>query len=168
MEKTIQTLNELESSGLIERYAIGGAMGAMFYSEAVLTEDLDVFVALPAQPGGLISLEPIYSFLKARGAVEHEEHLVVHGIPVQILPAYDTLTEEALNQAVEKSFGKTRVRVMRAEHLIAVALKTGRAKDHARVALLMDEAEVNAELLEEILGRHGLLNQWKRFRSQTP
>jgi len=168
MERTIHILNELESSGLIERYAIGGAMGAMFYSEAVLTEDLDVFVALKALPAGLISLSPIYDFLKARGAVEREEHLVIHGVPVQILPAYDALTEEALAQATEQPFGQTRVRVMRVEHLLAIALKTGRAKDHARVALLMEEADLNATLLEEIIERHGLHPQWNRFRSQTP
>jgi hypothetical protein len=43
MERTLQVLNELEKSGVLTRYAIGGAMGATFYIEPVLTFDLDVF-----------------------------------------------------------------------------------------------------------------------------
>ena len=48
-------LNELESAGLVERYAIGGAMAGFFYAEAVVTEDLDAFVLLKTS-GGLVSL----------------------------------------------------------------------------------------------------------------
>ena len=59
MESTLQVLNALEREGLIRRYAIGGAMGATFYVEPVLTFDLDVFVLLPQQtPDGLVTLTP--------------------------------------------------------------------------------------------------------------
>ena len=44
MEKTLQVLNALERNGVLSRYAIGGAMGATFYAEPVVTFDLDVFV----------------------------------------------------------------------------------------------------------------------------
>jgi hypothetical protein len=44
MEATLNVLNELERSGVFTRYAIGGAMGATFYVEPLLTFDLDVFV----------------------------------------------------------------------------------------------------------------------------
>ena len=37
MKRTLQVLNELEHGGVIERYAIGGAMGATFYVEPLLT-----------------------------------------------------------------------------------------------------------------------------------
>jgi len=37
MEKTLQVLKSLESAGVLNRYAIGGAMGATFYTEPVLT-----------------------------------------------------------------------------------------------------------------------------------
>ncbi len=165
MEKTFQTLNELETAGLVTRYAIGGAMAAFFYAEAVVTEDLDAFVLLAQPATGLVTLTPIYAFLKARGATERRENLVIAGTLVQIIPSYDALTTEAVERAGERRVGQTSARVMRAEHLIAIALKTGRAKDHARVAMLLEEAEVDAAALMDILQRHGLLERWNRFNS---
>ena len=53
---------------------------------------------------------------------------------------------------------------MRVEHLIAIALKTGRAKDHARIALLLEEAEVNDSRLLNILARHQLHERWEKYR----
>jgi len=46
MERTLKVLNELERSGIIETYAIGGGIAAIFYIEPVLTYHLDVFVRL--------------------------------------------------------------------------------------------------------------------------
>ena len=68
MEKTLQVLNDLERAGVVSRYAIGGAMGATFYVEPVLTFDLDVFVVLPQTAGGLLTLTPLYEPY-ARGAI---------------------------------------------------------------------------------------------------
>ena len=56
MRRTLELLNELEKQGVSSRYAIGGAMGATFYTEPVLTFDLDIFVVLPRTPGGLLTL----------------------------------------------------------------------------------------------------------------
>ncbi len=53
---------------------------------------------------------------------------------------------------------------MRVEHLIAIALKTGRAKDFARISLFLEEATVDAALLDTILQRHQLLGQWNAFK----
>src|SRR6266478_1855687 len=100
MEKALQTLNDLEVSGLIARYAIGGAVAAYFYAEAVVTEDLDAFILFSQKTSGLLTLTPIYEFLKARGAAEQREHLALAGTLVQIIPAYNALTEEAVAQAV--------------------------------------------------------------------
>jgi hypothetical protein len=59
MKQTLQVLNELERKGHLGRYAIGGAMGATFYVEPLLTFDLDVFVVLPQAGAGLLSLAPL-------------------------------------------------------------------------------------------------------------
>jgi hypothetical protein len=163
MQKTLAILNEMESAGLVERYAIGGAMAGFFYAEAVVTEDLDAFVLLKTS-GGLITLTPIYDFLKQRGATEEREHLWLAGTLVQLIPAYDALTEEAVSEAVEKTVGQTQTRVMRVEHLIAIALKTGRAKDFARIALLLEEAEVDDARLRNILRRHQLQDRWEKYK----
>ena len=163
MQKTLAILNEMEATGLVERYAIGGAMAGFFYAEAVVTEDLDAFVLLKIS-SGLVTLTPIYDFLKQRGATEEREHLWLAGTLVQVIPAYDALTEEAVREAVEKMVGQVKTRVMRVEHLIAIALKTGRAKDHARIALLQDEADVDAARLQEILVRHELQDCWEKYK----
>jgi hypothetical protein len=55
MKTALSVLNELEHDGVIGRYAIGGAMGAAYYIEPVLTFDLDVFVMLPETEGILLS-----------------------------------------------------------------------------------------------------------------
>jgi hypothetical protein len=66
MEKTLKVLNTLEHDGVIEKYAIGGAMGATFYIEPVLTFDLDIFVVLP-QKGALLTRAPLYEALRMKG-----------------------------------------------------------------------------------------------------
>lgn len=165
MEATLKILNEMEAAGLVKRHAIGGAMAAYFYSEAVVTEDLDAFVLLAKPISGLLTLTPVYEFLKAHGATERREHLLLAGTLLQVIPAYDALTEEAVQQAIAQRVGHTPTRVMRPEHLIAVALKTGRAKDHARVALLLAEADVDAALLMDTLQRHELMGKWNQFKA---
>ena len=99
MKRTLQVLNELEHDGVIERYAIGGAMGATFYVEPLLTFDLDVFVVLPQSAGGLLSLAPLYEALRARGYTEEGECVLIEGVPVQFLPAFNALLEEASMEA---------------------------------------------------------------------
>lgn len=164
MEATLAILNELESSGLMDRYAIGGAMAAFFYAEAIVTEDLDAFILLPAAASNLVTLTPIYDFLKQRGATEEREHLWLAGTLLQLIPAFNPLTGEAVREAVERTVGRTQTRVMRVEHLIAIALQTGRARDHARIAMLLQEAPVDTTLLEAILQRHGLMPHWDAFK----
>ena len=58
MQAALRSLNQLVADNVIEQYAIGDAIGASFYVEAVQTEDIDAFVFLKASPGGLISLTP--------------------------------------------------------------------------------------------------------------
>jgi hypothetical protein len=67
MERTLQVLNELEREGMLNRYAIGGAMGATFYVEPLLTFDLGIIVVLPKIEGGLLTLAPLYRVLRAKG-----------------------------------------------------------------------------------------------------
>ncbi len=44
-EKTILAINDLKASGIIDQYAIAGAMALMFWIEPVPTFDLDVLVS---------------------------------------------------------------------------------------------------------------------------
>src|SRR3990172_5331170 len=173
MEQTLSVLNALEREGILGRYAIGGAMGATFYTEPVLTFDLDVLVVLPRTTSGLLTLAPLYEALRTRGYMEEGvgrggyrgggECVDIGGVPVQFLPAYSALLEEALKEARESLYQQTPTRVLRPEHLVAVAVQTGRDKDRLRVRLLRDQAAMDHSYLQKVLGRHGLLERWTQW-----
>ncbi len=164
MEKTLQILNALAHDGVLGRYAIGGAMGATFYVEPLLTFDLDIFVLLPSTAGGLLTLAPLYVALRARGFVEEHECVNIAGVPVQFLPAYNALVEEALSEARETLYEQTPTRVLRPEHLLAISLQTGRDKDRQRVRLLLEQAPLDHDYLSAVLARHGLETQWQQWK----
>ena len=165
MRRTLEILNELEQSGTMSRYAIGGAMGATFYVEPLLTFDLDIFVLLPQTGGGLLTLAGIYDALRAKGYGEEDECVLIEGVPVQFLPAYNELLEEALQEARDTQYEGTTTRVLRAEHLAAICLQTGRDKDRERVRLLREQAALDHRYLAGILARHGLEGKWKEWIS---
>lgn len=64
MKQTLQVLLQLREEGTLARFAVGGAVAASFYIEAVATEDLDIFAFLQPSPGGLLMLTPLYDRLK--------------------------------------------------------------------------------------------------------
>ena len=162
MKLTLQVLNELERGGLLVRYAIGGAMGATFYVEPLLTYDLDVFVVLPQSAASLLSLSPLEA-LRAQGYTDEGECVLIEGVPVQFLPAHNTLLEEALREAQETLYEEVSTKVVRAEHLIAICLQTGRDKDRERVRILREQAEVDKSYLAGMLQRHSLAGKWKQW-----
>ena len=163
MERTLQVLNALERDGIVSRYAIGGAMAATFYAEPVLTFDLDVFVVLPQTGGGLLTLGQLYEALRRRGYVEEGECVLIEGVPVQFLPAYNALLEEALVEAQEIRYEQTPTRMLRAEHLAAIAVQTGRQKDRERLRLLREQASLDVDYLAGVLARHDLEATWNRW-----
>lgn len=138
-------------------------MGAIFYTEPFLTFDLDVFVALPSTAGGLLTLAPIYDALRARGYAEENECVTIEGVPVQFLPAYNPLVEEALNHAQERLYEDVPVRVVAGEYLIAIALQTGRSKDRERVRILREQADIDRDVLADIVKRYQLTERWRQW-----
>ena len=138
-------------------------MGATFYVEPVLTFDLDVFVVLPRTRGGLLTLEPLYEALRTLGYREEDECVNIEGVPVQFLPAYNALLEEALAEAREMRYEATPTCVLRPEHLLAIALQTGRDKDRDRVRLLREQAQLDQKYLKGVLARHSLDDKWTQW-----
>jgi hypothetical protein len=45
--------------------------------------------------------------------------------------------------------------------LVAIALQTGRSKDRERVRILREQAQLDMNLLADILRRHELEEKWK-------
>ena len=167
IKEVIETINRMQADGVISRYAIGGAVGATFYLEPVATLDVDIFVAFkPVTGTTIVSLKPIYDYLKSKGFATEGEYVIIANWPVQFLPCQGSLLEEALAKAVEKDIDGVRACVFTPEHLVAIALQTGRAKDKARVLQFLEAAVVDKEQFGEIVTRHGLLDRWEQFERQ--
>jgi len=152
--------------GVIEEYAIGGAVAALFYIEPINTNDLDIFFHAKDSDAGLDILSPLYKYLSGLGYKGKAEAIDIEGWPVQFLPIFNPLLEEAVGQAKEVRFQRTTTRVMQAEHLVAIMLQTGRLKDHARIAQFIEHDAVDQKLLTGILRRHGLIKKWELNRKK--
>ena len=162
LHQVLVELRDLELAGVVERYAIGGAVGATRYVEAAATEDVDVFVTFTRASGNILdALAPIYAWLKPRGATVEGEHLVVGGWPVQFLPAEGPLLEEAIADACDQDVDGVRTRVFTAEHLAAIALALGRAKDKLRIVQMVEAKVLDVPRFDAILERHNLTAKWK-------
>lgn len=166
MRETLGVLEELTSKGLVRDYALGGGVAALFYVEPFLTYDLDAFVLLPAEDQAIVSLSPLYDYLLGAGHTADGEHVVIHGVPVQLIPAYNPLVEEAVAQAVEADYEGVKTRVVKAEHLVAIMLQTGRPKDLLRISMFLDLGVLDTDLLEDILARHQLAGKWEKLKGR--
>lgn len=165
--EVITLINQMQTDGVIERYAIGGAVGATFHLEPISTLDVDIFVAFRREPGSvLISPQPIFDYLAARGCRMEGEYIVIAGWPVQFLPPTGPLVEEALAEAVTIPVGEIPARVFTGEHLAAIALQVGRAKDKARLLQFIEAGVLDAGRFQAILARHQLTEAWQMFHRQ--
>lgn len=164
VKATLQAINQMQADGVIGQYAIGGAVGATLYLEPAATLDIDVFVMLPTTEGSsLLSLSSIYDYLRAQGGKVQHEHIVIGGWPVQFLPPANELEREAVAEAVAVTVQDISTWVMKPEHLVAIALQTGRTKDHIRVLQFIEQDVVDRDKLNRVLERHGLTPKWKAF-----
>jgi hypothetical protein len=163
MEKTLEIINRMEADRVIGRYAIGGAMAAIFYVEPFTTFDLDIFFFAASAPGKLMTMTAIYEHLSRAGYKTEGDAVDIEGWPVQFLPTYNPLVAEAVEQAVDITFKGTPTRVLSAEHLVAIMLQTGREKDYARASEFLEGGVVNVGRLTDILSRHRLTDEWREF-----
>jgi hypothetical protein len=150
----LRAANELVSAGLIEDYALGGALAAIYYTEPFTTYDADIiFVAKDKTLSA--GMPAIYSHLKSKGWHVHGEHLLVKDFPVQFLAA-SGLTEEAVRNAKRIEYEGVPAKVFRPEYIIAIAASVGRHKDLARIEQLMSYARIDKAMLDDILRRYNL------------
>jgi hypothetical protein len=83
IQVVLRRVNELREKGFVEQYAIGDAWASTYFSEPILTEDLDVF-CLGYKPAG--------------GG--HADSILIEDVPVQFLVG-NALIDEAIENAVE-------------------------------------------------------------------
>lgn len=164
-KKTFAVLNQMVADGVVENYAIAGAVGAIFYVEPFSTKDLDVIV--PRTEDRIVIELPEFAYLKDLGYKNFEsEGIVVEGWPVQFLPATTPLEREAYVKAEVIDVDGVPVRVVRPEHLVAIMVNVGRQKDIARIEMFMTQDAVDMAALEDVLLRHGLSEKWLDYKKR--
>ena len=163
MEKTLKIINELEEKGVIGKYAVGGGIAAIFYIEPLLTYDLDIFFIPAKEIQGLITLSPIYDYLTGKGYQIEKEQIIIEGVPVQLIPVYNELIREAVENAVEIEYKQAMIRVVKAEYLVAIMVQTFRPKDKERIIKFMDEGELDLEYLKGILQKYNLNEKFEQL-----
>ncbi|MGB7297179.1 MAG: hypothetical protein WBC70_16480 [Candidatus Aminicenantales bacterium] len=163
MDKALQVIRALHSSGLIRAYAIGGGIAATYYIEPILTYDLDIFFIPTSE--GLDVLSPIHKELKRRRYSLDKELVVIEGVPVQFIPVYNELVKEAVESAVESRYKKVRTRILRPEYLVAIAVQTNRSKDRERALQLASQTKLDAKLLTGLLNKYGLTDRYRKIKA---
>ena len=167
MRELLRLLEEMKKEGLVANYALGGATALIYYFEPFQTVDVDVFVVLTDQRGSLVNLSPIYSFLQSKGAVHKKEYLIIDNVPVQFLVPYNTLVEESVQAAKTVTFDNLACRIPPLEHLMAIMVQTGRAKDKARLEELGKFPELfDRDVFQQLIIRFGLEEKWTKIKGE--
>jgi hypothetical protein len=154
LKEVFTAANGLVEEGVIDSWALGGALAAIYYVEPFTTYDADVFF-IPKDKNLSGGIPEIYKCLQSRGWSVEGEHLVVQGFPVQFLPGAG-LTEEAVGNAEMMDYEGVSARVFRPEYIIAIAASVGRAKDKARIEQMLEQADFDKDLLAAILKRYNV------------
>ena len=142
----LRAANDLVAAGLIEDYALGGALAAIYYVEPFTTYDADIifvaaeiYCACSKSVAGVwtasISLSKIFRF--------------------NSLPRPDS-RKRRFAKLGDIEYEGVPAKVLRPEHIIAIAASVGRHKDLARIEQLLEQAEIDRTLLDDILRRYKL------------
>lgn len=164
LEKVLAVINKMVEDRIIEDYAIGGAIAALFYIEPFETLDLDIVVFLPQEEmtKAVVSLAPLYTYLRQLGYHEEKEYVMIETVPVRFLVGGKRLLDDAVKTAVPKAFGATPTKVMRVEYLLALMADRCQAKDKARAQMVKEQGvEVDYDLVDTIIKQHRLEAKWK-------
>ncbi|MCX6645903.1 MAG: hypothetical protein NTY09_06065 [bacterium] len=170
MEKTLEILKSLESRGIFKKYAIGGGIAATYYGEPTMAYDLDLFVFFPTGKDDLNLLTPTYNYLTGLGYSIEGDGILIEGVHVQFLPAYNPLIEEAVEESISVKFGSTNAQIFSLEYLMAIMVQTFRPKDKIRIENLLEligqpdaRLKFDSGKFSDILTRYGLRERWDDF-----
>src|SRR6185503_432968 len=166
MELVLQVLNRMQADGVVDKYAIGGGIAAVYYIEPYQTDDLDIFIPVSAVrtgEAGLVSLDPVYSYLTRLGYPAVNEGVLIEDWLVQFIPTFHSVQEDALVNARTVSYGQTKTAIFSPEFLAAELLRSGRPKDLVRVAELLESEKLDKDTFREIITRHDLTKKWAEF-----
>ena len=166
MKKTLQILNQLIELKIINNYAIAGGMAQFYYIEPSVTYDLDLIVNLPSEENPLTPLTNLYDWADKNKYKIENEHIIIGGIPVQFLLAYNELVNEALNNKLEIKLFEEKTFILKPEYLMAIMLQTGRASDNERLIRFLSEAEFDEIKFNDIIKRFDLSKKYLKFKEK--
>ena len=166
LKKTLEELNKLVETGIIEKYAIGGGIAHFYYIEPSVTYDLDIMIRLKPVSNNLAPLSEIYAWAEINNYEIKEEHVIIENIPVQFLPEYNSLIEEAVEFAEEILIFDTKTFIIKPEYLMAIMLQTNRSKDRERLLLFLEQTNFDHSTFKEILGKFNLNENYAKFRKK--
>ncbi|MDP3150344.1 MAG: hypothetical protein Q8N83_14575 [Ignavibacteria bacterium] len=137
-------------------------MAQFYYIEPSVTYDLDLIVHISGEENNLNPLSPIYTWADENDYKTEGEHIIIEGMPVQFLLAYNELVEEALQNCVGITIFNERTFILSAEYVMAIMLQTGRITDKERLAKFFIEAEFNKVKFFELVKRFSLEETYKK------
>ena len=137
-------------------------MAQFYYIEPSVTYDLDLIVHISGEENNLNPLSPIYNWADGNGYKTEGKHIIIEGMPVQFLLAYNELVEEALQNCVGITIFNEKTFMLKAEYLMAIMLQTGRITDKERLAKFFIEAEFNKVKFFELVKRFSLEETYKK------
>ena len=151
VRKVFEILNGMLADGVIDAYALGGAIAASFYVEPFATEDIDFFVHFTTDVSDLDPLRPVIDYLEPKGYKAKGVEFAIEGWLVQFIPIYNELVDEGTEKADTIEEDGIKVNILRPEYLVAVMLQLGRPKDLVRAKMFVDQGAVDLGVLQELI-----------------
>lgn len=164
----VKVLEDMRANEVIGEYAVGGAVAAAFYAQPISTVGLDIFFVFePPQTGLILSLEPIYDYVRDRGFEFDKDFIYIGGWPVQFIESsHDQLWSEALKNARKLKVNGNEIAVMPPEHLAAMWIQARREKDIRKIEELDAARAMNASDLHTVLDRFGMMEKWRSIQER--
>ena len=151
---------------IINEYAIAGGMAHFYYIEPSVTYDLDLIVNITEEQNPLAPLSRLYEWAGENNYRTEDEHIIIGGIPVQFLLAYNELIDEALLKKEKVTIFDETTFILSAEYLMAIMLQTGRASDYERLIRFFNEADYDENKFIDIINRFGLIDKYLNFKKR--
>src|SRR5258707_8924149 len=139
LKESFVVVEEMIKEGIMQKYALAGAIGAMCYIEPFDTRDADFIIEFPE--GRIDVLGPLFDFLVSRGyqEVTSDGYVRVGDWPIQFVAVTSELKQEALDTSVRaKLYPDSTVSVARSKNLAPDALSPGPTNQPALRATLLD------------------------------
>lgn len=163
--KIFGVLNKLAKAKILDKWAIGGSIGAMFYTEPFHTADLDVFVLYKKK--GIVHFSEIYDALRGMGYNKFvQQAVIIENFPVDFIATGDKLSQEAVEKAKMFKVKRYAVKTILPEYLIAMALVAFRSKDFNKIDKLLEHGKINKRKLTALLEKFDLSDKWRNYEKR--